>query len=408
MPVMFQRIKNIFTRKATPVVPDDIVNNEDVQKAIFKARRKRRWKFIRRFLLGSTILSIGIQFIPGSVSTTFDRHMTEKGHPANLQEHFHTSNIRVYDRINILYPFHFSGMTTHLTWSEELNKKNPDITLWDVALEPVNIGIKVISGYTQMLPGNKLDAWSISGSGPVEGRYCYIRPPGDFSLERYLQDFSGIKAEQLNFKNDHKELSRILYAYVMLHEARHCDQDKRVHASPLNESDADLYAFKILQTQGERPELLAEAHDIMLHLRTLNSVIGGDSLHTTTFTLERKSQTAMDAHNDAATFWRLRQILIDARSLNEEAFPDGAKTGGQFYYLTSGMMKAGLFDGDKQLTKAAKTFMSGVEYFDKATHGAAIDREFNPSKLDFSFFDKKYEPVKDKLKQPPKPPRPSV
>ncbi len=398
-------LSNIFRKRAefkaaVKAVPPAVRNDAVVKEAIFKDRSRKRWKYILGFLMGSTTLSIALQLTPNLVSTPFSEHMAEKGYPTQLKDHFHSARIRVYDRSNILYPFHYAGMTTRIEWGEAIRDPDANIGLLDIAFEPVRIGAKVIDGYFQMLPGNKLDAWSISGSQDTKDRFCYIRPAGNFSLERYLSDFSGVRSKEFHFRNDHEALSKILYAYVMLHEARHCDQDKRVHASPLNESDSDLYAFKIMQAHGVDPDLLGEAHEIMTSLRTINSVIGGDTLHTTTFTLQRKTQTAMNAHNDAATFWRLRQILLDAYALNSAAFPEEMKAGGKFFALTHAMSQAGLFKDDKQLTLAAETFMSGLRYLDQVSGGGIIFKDFNTTKLDFNYFTQDYKPVPDKLNVP--------
>ena len=124
---MANLISNYFRKRAEKkaaiaAVPADVRNNEVIKDAILDDRSKKHWKFIRRFLLGSTILAIGIQFTPNLVSTPFSDHMAEKGYPVKLKDHFTTPSIRVYDRTNILYPFHFAGMTTRIEWGDPNDK----------------------------------------------------------------------------------------------------------------------------------------------------------------------------------------------------------------------------------------------------------------------------------------------
>src|SRR5690606_32139152 len=93
-----------------------------------------------------------------------------------------------------------------------------------------------------------LDAYSISTDAPLSERNVFIRPPADnFTVQEFLRDFAGLNLPDVQFEHDHKEIERVLFEYVMLHEARHGDQAKSV-STALNEADADRYAFDVLET----------------------------------------------------------------------------------------------------------------------------------------------------------------
>jgi hypothetical protein len=397
------RLRDLFRRKAQPPVPKEIVENKAVQKAVFKHVGRRGRRRLRNVFLASAALSTVLQFTPDLVSTKYDDYMAQKGYPADLSQHFHTGEIRVYDRVNPLYPFHLAGREVQMIWHEGM-KENRANAIGLAIATPFVYTAGLFGGFLHMLPGNPLDAYSMANNDNHAQRVNFIRPPGEFSAARFFEHFSGIDSEGFSFKNDPAQLKRVLFEFVMLHEARHGDQQKLASATA-NESDADLYAFRVLEARGTNPALLEEAATLIMHARTINSVIGGDISHASSFALLRGSERLFDAHQDAAVMERLHNVLDEADAFNDKAFPPGMKSGNRYVYLALALHNRGILDEDPDMKLAAAAFVTASAYFDNVSGGKIIDRRFNTQKLDFSYLTNEYRPVPDKLnvKKAPRP-----
>lgn len=398
------KLRAAFGMKAKPPaktdVPQEIVDNKHVQKAVLKKVRRRRLKKLGLIFAASAALSTGLQYAPDAVSTKLDDFMTQKNFGGDFSQHFHAKEIRVYDRFNPLYPFHLAGNAVKMTWQDGERDGLGTVPL--VVGTPFLYTGMLWKGFTDMIPGNKLDAYSISNSDEAANRTTYIRPPGDFSLNRFMGDFSGVNGQKLEFQSDREVLRDILFQFVMLHEARHGDQDKTVFGTT-NESDADLYAFRVMKARGTDSALLNEAATIVAHARAINGAVGGDAEHASTFTLQRGQQRVFDAHQDAASFERLNQLLAEADGRNRDKFPDAMPRGNRYLYLTLAMHGQGLLKEDPGLDKAATSFVQALGYFDKLSGGKIIDQEFDLSQIDLKYLTQVYKPVPDKLvpaKQP--------
>lgn len=399
-------LANLFNRKAKAPkveVPKEIVEDKNVQKAVVKhiGRRGRR-RLVAAFTLAGAV-STGLQYAPGLVSKDLDTYMADKGYSGDYSQHFHTGDIRVYDRFNPLYPFHLAGREVGTIWHEGLKDSHATAVPLAIATPFVYTGA-MIKGFLDMVPGSKLDAYSMANNDAPKDRVNFIRPPGEFSLQQFLKDFSGIKSE-MKFQNSHEDLKDALFLFVMLHEARHGDQEKRAYITA-NESDADLYAFKVMQARGFSPELLAETATIVTHARSINSAIGGDASHASTFSMMRGKVRIFDAHQDAAAFDRLHSMLREADALNDAAFSPEMPTGNRYYHIARAMHERGMLDKDPAMKNAAAVFINAVVYFNQASGGTVIDQKYDMGKIDFSYLTKEYQPVPDKLKvQAPNAPR---
>lgn len=398
------KLRAAFGMKAKPPektdVPQEILENKHVQKAVLKKVRRRHLKKIGLAFAASAALSTGLQYAPDLVSTKLDNFMAQKNFGSDYAQHFHAKEIRVYDRFNPLYPFHLAGNAVKMTWQDGERDGLGAVPL--VVGTPFLYTGMLWKGFTDMIPGNKLDAFSISNSDEAANRTTYIRPPGDFSLNRFMGDFSGVNGQKLEFQSDREVLRDILFQFVMLHEARHGDQDKTVFGAT-NESDADLYAFRVMKARGTDSTLLNEAATIVAHARAINGAVGGDAEHASTFTLQRGQQRVFDAHQDAASFERLNQLLAEADARNRDKFPDAMPRGNRYLYLTLAMHGQGLLKEDAGLDKAATSFVQALGYFDKLSGGKIIDQQFELSKIDLKYLTQVYKPVPDKLapaKQP--------
>jgi hypothetical protein len=394
------RLRDIFRRKAKrvmPPIPAEVLNDKRVKRAILHNRRKKWVKGIAAVLLASTALSTGLQFHPELVSKPYDRFMAEQGYPSDLKSHFHAAQINVYDRDNPLYPFHMAGNEARLIWHEAAKKPGLHAGL---ALEtPLIYADALFKGFGDMIAPQALDAYSVSNNDPPDTRVCFMRPPADFSIAEFFRDFSNVDSKDFKFRHSEDELKKVLFEYVMLHEARHCDQNKMVYVNA-NESDADIYALRVLQARGTDPGLLKEAATIIAQLRSINAVMGGDSQHASTFALIRGGESIFSAHQDAASYDQLRGILQEAANFNRKAFPADMPGGTRVFYLTAALYDSGLLDTDAPLKRAAASFINATIYFDKISGGKMIDPGYDLNRIDLRYLVAAYRPVPDKLQVP--------
>ena len=396
-----ERLSAMFSRKAKPApVSPEVYNNPRIQKAVFKARRR---SFIKRLLVSgvaAAAISTGTQYYPDTVSTPLDQYMANKGHTPDFSIHFHAANIRVYDRWNPLYPFHVAGQGAKLTWQSI--DADPEIS------GPISKGISkglstaivyptmLFQGFSTLLMPNALDAYAIPNDAPHNKREVFIRPPGQIKIADFISDFGHVNSDKLYFQNEPKDLERVLYQYVMLHEARHGDQRTDV-ATSLNEADADRYAFSVLAARGHKKELLSEALSIITHSRTMASVLGGGTSHTTSVALLRPYQTPYGAYKDEAALQRLHKVLSDAEVMNKDVFPEDMGRGSRFIYLAGAMNKQGVANQDPDMKLALNMFVGAVAYFNGVTGGAIVNTEFDLKKINIRYLQEQYKPVEDKL-----------
>jgi hypothetical protein len=313
------KITKLFKRKALPPIPKDLAANKPLQKAVIRKHRRKVGKRLLCVVFGSAALSAGLQLTPDLVSTKFDDFMVQRGYPADLSKNFSTGEIRVYDRFNPLYPFHLAGREVGMIWHESLKEQHVG-PIFPLLATPRVYVQGLWNGTKDMFPGSQLDAYSMAPNDALKNRVNFIRPPDEFSLNGFLEDFSGQDGSALKFKSDRNDLRYVLFEFVMLHEARHGDQQKLAFINA-NEADADLYAFQVMASRGVPPALLNEAATIVAHARAINGAMRGDAAHASTFTLERGRERIFDAYEDATDFSRLHMVLAEADHRNDAAFP---------------------------------------------------------------------------------------
>jgi hypothetical protein len=408
-----ERLRDIFRRKAKPVpVPAEIYNDKRVQKAVFKANRRRFFKRLLLTSVAAAAISTGTHLAPDSVSTPFNAYMDEKGHGTDFHDHFHASNIRVYDRWNPLYPFHLAGQGVKLTWNgadQDATSGSVTKTFSKALATPVVYYSLLFKGVGDLILPHPIDAYSLSGNMPHSAREVFIRPPRAINLADFISDFGLVNTPNITFRNDTSELERILFEYVMLHEARHGDQDKNV-ATSLNEADADRYAFDVLAARGNREELLAEVRSIITHSRTMSSVLGGGTSHATSVALLRPYASPYNAYRDEAALNRLHRVLRDADTMNKDVFPEDMSRGNRFVYLAMALKQQNLTSQDPDMRLAIDMFLTAIDFFDTAAGGALVNRSFRIDQIKTGYLQQRYKPVEDKLQpQSPAPkPRPSA
>jgi hypothetical protein len=398
MPKNF-RLRDIFRRKALPPVPPEYLADKRVRKAVKRYERKKSLKRLGIAFLAATTLSTSLTVVsmqkPELHSKSFDEFMSEKGYPGDLSQHFHAREIRVYDRSNLLYPFHLAGRLTAAAWT---SKGDMGPVTRTVASPFLYLG-GLIKGFNDMWNDSAFDAYSISNDNAPADRVNYIRPAADFTLDNLIRSFTGLEAKDFKFDNKREDLQRVLFEWVMLHEARHGDQDKEAF-SGLNESDADVYAFRILQARGEDPRLLAEVQTIVKNLRAVSGT-AGDFFHASTFAQNRGGGRSLDAIYDAEAFDDFHSVLSSVETANKkEVFPKEAKRMQRLYYLAVALQKAGALKENAGAEKAAKAFTGAMRYFDGLSGGKIIDPAFDAGKINLGPLFRQYLPVPDKLSVP--------
>jgi len=388
------RLRDIFKRSSQPPVPNDIVNNKQVQKAVFKQHRRKRWRALRNVALVSTALSTILHFNPDIVSTSYDDHMAARGYPYAHAKNFHAANVRVLDRSNPLLPFYTAGTSVTEGW-READRQNMGM-LTKIVITPIVYTAGFAQGVGDIFSGNALDAHSLSTNAPLDQRNVYIRPPADdFTVNDFLREFAGLHLSNLQFRNDNEAIARILYEYVMLHEARHGDQSKSV-STALNEADADRYAFAVLETRGYKPELLQEVREIVTHGRTMASVLGGGTSHATSLSLMRQYPTAFDAYEDGATFKRLHDILADAVHMNEDRFDENMPHGNRMIYVSAALFVQGTLNNNRELREANNHFRMATLFFQQASGYALFGPMENFHNINVDYLKRPYTAAPDK------------
>lgn len=404
-----------------------------------KVRRVRSWvyKGALVFLLSSTALSTILHFCPNATSQSFDDFMKSKGFDDNLSAHFHAADIRVYKRDNPLVIWRMAGdQVVENIWHRSLLDeqghagKSPGAgaiaykSAVSVIAYPVALFSRLWASMNAMPP---LDVNTVRGSDAFESRNVFIYPLADASAEEYIKSFIPLLIRApLHFKNDPEEIRKAFFQYVMLHEARHGDQDnhllemdnpffpvrtggaKEVSEST-NESDADVYAFQVLRARGVNSAVLDELLEIMTHVRRLGEVIGYQSDHTTSLALARGGQNLLEGITDKRDFESLYRALDQAYRLNKDKFtsagvgavsPEGIKRK-SLIHLALMADERELFKNDPALDKACKAFIESARYVNSISENSLYKPGFDTSGIDLDFLLQEYKPVPDKLQASP-------
>lgn len=360
------------------------------------------------FCLLTVPFSALLQYFPQTTTRSLDEDMVARGIPIKLQENFHTQDIRIYHRKNPLQIFHQAGHLTALNFDPQY----PHLSALTSPLIYVSLLAEMTGNFLSPQP---IDAFSIAPNKQIDKRICFIRPPKAQTASDFVESFGRFTAEPVNFtfKSAPQKLSKVFYTFVMAHEARHCDQDKDIYGSSLNEADADLFAFRLLEQKMQDKAEIAEAKEIMQHLRHILA-IRGDLGHFSTVSLQRGSQTPMQAELEYSVPETLRRIMSQAVAKNSIFFTETDYSSQRLYALAQYMVRTGTFAPiksdsletiafKKHLRDGAKDYVAAMEYFNTKSGGALLKRNFNHLAFDLGYLHKNYLPVPDKLKTTIKP-----
>ena len=379
------------------------IKNYPLRSTLGDAVKKIKSRPGRPILLGSTVLSAVLQFFPGLVSRPFDDYMKTQGAPADLSAHFHAASTHVYDSWNPLTPFHRAGRSVVASLQNAYHSNTPVKDLcFTLLTSPINYASSFVSPTIREI-FTPLNAYCIRGDTPLENRAVFINPPRIASAKAYVEEFlpSDILKDDHSFTSagDPEKLRQKIFEFIMLHEARHGDQDSKTKGST-NESDADLYAMRVLEARQTDTEAVEEAGLLVRHTRVLQAVLSEDESHVTGFALGRGETTILKGCDDVSASARLHRILNQLYKINELAVKKMSEKRA-LMHLALAVDKANAFAHDAELQKTFSAFIEAISYMDKATGNGLIDNAFDLSKIDVACLNKNFKPVPDKLEVPP-------
>jgi hypothetical protein len=357
----------------------------------------RELKLLSRIFLTVTALSSVLQGAPALTSQPLEDFLETKSETPNLKQHFHASAIRIYDRHNVLYPFHLAGQAVRWQWQEKKTEQGAGDRLADVA---AGYAAALFRGVEDILPfSSPLSAFSIADHAAVAERTCFVRPPGKTDITDYLREMSGLALPVFTTRNAPEKLADAFFLQALLHEARHCDQERGAVATSVLESDADLYAFGVLEAHPELVDrqTLGELKEIWSHLRFFEAVTKGPG-HFTTYAIERGSLSGLEAERDEAALFRFRNIVRDLYALNAGLFADGYSTLEGYYFVAKALLRVPALREDAELAKAATGFIAAVEFFDSRSANSLLKKTVEVARVEAGFLTDTFLPVPNKIK----------
>lgn len=394
---MTKEITFSFRKKNYAITAPDKV--ADVTNASLNTYRATR-TFLRRsfkICLYSGIASLGLQMAPDNLMTSsLNDHMAAQGMGEDLQQYFNAKNIRVYSRSNPLYILDGAGDTVGIENEEAARvgrKTKGEKIVDDIVSTPFRYPSALLTHFTTASLPHPLDAYSISSGVPLESRDCYIRPPAKINVVDYINTFTGMDAESYAFKTDINTLERLLYKYVMLHEARHCDQNKDMDTASLNETDSDLFAINTLMKTEKDIDAVNELREILMHVRIYHGV-AGDNAHMSYFGIDRQGQTPLQSITDVGGTIALSDLLSTAVRMNRDSFDKDTQWNEKYYHITRHLLDRDMLKNQPDLEKAAKAFIGSIDYFESsAVDKKIINTPHKDIKIDMGYLNKAYYPA---------------
>lgn len=343
-----KRLQRLFDRAGNAV--------KAVPQAPRKMKAYARRKPIRAFLLASLAIGTATQFAPATVSRSLDDHMAAKGAPS-IEPYFTTDTIRVFHRYNPLQAPHMMVLS--------IRTNGPYILDAPLRVPYSIVSTSFQSAVTTIIP-TTLDAYSFGNAAEGEDRRCFIRPPSHTSLRNYLNAFSGFDADSYTFNNQDK-LGEMFFTYIMAHEARHCDQRGwGVPDSHIRESDADIYALRVLGRVYGEPAA-QELGTMLGHIRVISAIRNKDDSHASSRAMGRADQSVVHSTQDQALYDQLRTLLKTGTKHNENLFDNGKHTRmGKYYHVARALLQDSNFK-DVELRRVTASFVNAIAYFDNHT-----------------------------------------
>jgi hypothetical protein len=382
--------------KKKPPVPKEILADNRIRHAFWRQRWGRRFKRLAFGMAVSGGISTATVIYPDTVSSPFDDFMKNKGYSTQLSDHFHVTNVRVYDKNAFLKPFQQAGLVTLPAWKRVMEKPTFLTVAAQTAATAINYPYNLLTNAFAQATGKTPDAYAFIPrlqQSPAL-REVYIQPPPEWTVSDFIATFTGIKIDTPKTVNDTQELQKALFEFVMLHEARHGEQDYGFALSVM-EADADLYALKALKNGGTDQAIVNEIATLVLHARTLASLSGKVS-HPSSVALTMGVQSPLITHQVAGAFWQLNNIMKDLDHYNKGSFAPETPEVLRHAVMASGMSQAGFFKHNTQLNEAASMSNQALGYFNDLSGGKLLHNNFLRGSLNLMLMSHPYAPVQEK------------
>lgn len=335
--------------------------------------------------MGSALLSTMTHFAPQIVSTDFADYLKDQSISENYSKYFSNTKTRVYHRHNPLYILHIDSLILKEHFSDEKRSNFKKFLFLPMTLAASTI--KTVSLIPTVIPpSNPADAFSIKRNLPFEERECFVRPPGNFDFDKVMSKFTGIDAHYTPTTKANK-LSKIFEEYILMHERRHCDQDERL-SSHINESDADVYALKIVKEENKNnTNEMNELTEIILNLRVFNAISQKDSEHVSATEIKHGKSNFFDLYQDESSYKTTENMLENIVNNNLDALNDIKTDHEKLYFAAKALIslhKSPANNQQSDLLDTAQSYVHSVDYFNKMSDGKFLTSKQNPP-LDLSY-----------------------
>lgn len=339
-------------------------------------------------------------FYPDLAAKPFNDHMTDKGYAPDQDKYFHNKQIRVYRNLPMA-SLHIAGANSGLRLKNALTSDGLLHKTFALASEPLIYAADLYVSYNGLKLQDSTGIYNAfmlnMGQLMQNDKGSYVIEVGpDFSLRQYLNSTLGLpESQQLTFRNDPEKLEKLLYQLIMLHEARHADQT--LPATSLNETDADHYAFKVMQQQGTDPALLNEALEIWHTLRTVRA-LAGDTFHCTTdLGVGTPPRSIQQGIEDPAGFAQLQSTLVYVGSMNDNKFPYGMSNFNRVFFTLQRILVDEECRSNRPLHRAAQATQSAMLHMDRLCGGTLLTGEFAFMEIDMTCLKLPYDRIPDPL-----------
>ncbi len=346
-------------------------------------------------LLAGTALSALLQAMPDTVSTPAADYLADKGYPSALRAQFQAKSVRVYDRDNPLVAFHLAGHSARMAWTDS------DGVLEKIVSPLVGFIAGARNGLDLMDSDSKLAAYSYSTfETNAATRNVFIWPSDDaIPTTQWLDEMTGLKARHLDFGNHSEEQMRhVLAEFVLLHEMRHGDQDKK-DIQTLSESDADAYALHLIGASGTPPALVGEARAFVTAARAVSAILhggGGETDHATALALQRGMEDSFTRTNTQQTHVLNAQAMQDGSAFTNASlmlrgvmfdndFPKGMQTASIYYHAAQALIANGVVNANT-VSDPVVMYVNAMTYLDHLAGGTIIERTMDAKTIDVSRF----------------------
>lgn len=382
---MGKKLRDVFTSLAKKPTPE-----EKALQARYKQFKKhvlknhfglKVWRGLRNTVIGlftaAASISTATEVFPGLATQSFGDYMKEKGYGENLDDYYRNKDIRVW-RNDWIMPFKFAGMVTREEIRQIGLQKDGLSYVANMLWEPVRYSItlkdmiKRVNQYPDAYPFTQ-NVGQMLGNDETS----YIRTGGkNFTMDLMLRstlpgNFSLIT---FNYKSDPVALDSMFQKYVMLHEARHADQNLFT-ISNMDETDADQFAFAVLESENANPDMLAELKRIVLTIRALGGVAGGDHFHYSS-EFNDTPRSILQGIEDASGAEQFARVLRVVSANNTHVFEDSVDAFNRVYSNALRIYMDPLCQENRPMRTAAEAFLAACNHVNELQGGTALNVDF--------------------------------